>query len=1087
MSHNHTTPLPAEPAAAPLHNPSILSIMLPWSAGYLLVGQAWALFPEAGNHFLLGWPAGGVATAAILLHGPRLWPGIALGALLLTGSLGMPFFQMVAIAIGQTLQSLLAWHLLMRRSHAFNPMMDHITGVIQFTVFAVGLSAGVYSVLAVTGACLAGVVPWIDFLPMWFLWWIGAGMGILLLAPLLLTFPQWRVEHALAGKRGVEGLLLLLLLVPVTVLTHTGLFGIEAAPPLAYLGFPFVIWAGGHFRQHGASTAAVLICAIALWGIVHGHGPFVRPTLIPGIIDLYAFLCAMTVVGLMLAATVAERERSRCAYLATLEGLENKVRERTSELHLAKEAAEEGSRAKSSFLANMSHEIRTPMNAIVGLTELALRADPEPRQKDYLTKIRAASYSLLGIINDILDYSKIEVGKLTLEATEFDLNEVLDNLRNLLESRLVEKQQVELILSKDPRLPALLVGDPLRLGQILLNLAGNAVKFTERGEIEVRATLVEEGADAVLADFTVRDTGIGITPAQLEKLFDSFSQADESTTRKYGGTGLGLAICKRLVALMQGEIRVTSEPGAGSVFSFRVPLGRRAPIQEERLIASRDLRGMPVLVVDDNDTSREILSEIMTSFSFTVATAKSGSEAVAEWRRALDAGNPHGVVLMDWRMPDLDGMQAAAAIRREWRERYAEDKAAPGAPKIILLTAFGREEWLNNRHKSEVDACLLKPVNPSLLFETIMDLFGQRVIHKAQRVEQADPMADAVTLRGARILLVEDNAINQQVAREILEGAGLVVRIAENGRKAVQAVAETRFDAVLMDVQMPVMDGYDATREIRRDPAHARLPIVAMTAHAMQGSREKCLEAGMNDHVTKPIDLAQLFSVLGKWILAPVSAPLATAHEAVPFPEVPGVQVRIALNRLGGNAGLLLDLLIRFRKDYIDRLPEIRRLLAGEGEEKELLALAHTIKGVAGNLAAEELRVAAVDLEAVLRNPDATASAEPGERFERALTDLMEAIRPLEERNAPAVAAVPMILGDAREALREMRTLIGAASMEVDGSLAKLRGMLAGSEHEPALNDLAGCIDRFDFNGAAIAWQRLAAPILGSEATGEPS
>ncbi|MBF0463289.1 MAG: response regulator [Magnetococcales bacterium] len=547
-------------------------------------------------------------------------------------------------------------------------------------------------------------------------------------------------------------------------------------------------------------------------------------------------------------------------------------RQREEQLVRAKDLADLASHAKGAFLATMSHEIRTPMNAIIGLNTLALQHDLPPKVRDYLRKIRTASQSLLHIINDILDFSKMEAGKLEMEEVPFHLVEIFDNLGNLFRYGL-ENKKVELVLALSPDLLLELIGDPFRVEQVLVNLVSNALKFTQAGEVVVQAHCLKRTTYGVIVRFSVRDSGIGITPEQQKGLFQPFSQADNTITRRYGGTGLGLAISRQLVERMGGQLGVKSISGEGSLFYFTATFAIGSTPDYQPLLLDADLRGLPVLLVDDNDSAREALREMLQTFALTVTTVGSGPEALAALRLARHTDHPFALVLLDEQMPGMNGLATAAAIRQEADLFGTLPALVPSTtiPKLIWLRTGTDDGFQQAVTQPDLDGWIEKPCSRLLLFDTIRGVFGKPVATQFQNVHASNVEQQVRdTIAGARILLVDDIHLNRQVAQELLTGMGLAVEWAADGREAVQKVtqAERPFAAVLMDLEMPEMDGYEATRTIRQNPRHAQLPIIAMTAHAMDGVREQCLAAGMNGHMAKPIDPVELGKLLLRWIPA---------------------------------------------------------------------------------------------------------------------------------------------------------------------------------------------------------------------------
>jgi PAS domain S-box-containing protein len=648
-----------------------------------------------------------------------------------------------------------------------------------------------------------------------------------------------------------------------------------------------------------------------------------------------------------------------------------------AELTEAKEVAEEAARTKADFLANMSHEIRTPMNAIIGMAYLALKTALDAKQRDYVSKIQRAGQHLLGLINDILDFSKIESGRMSVEAAPFELEKVLGSVTEFIAEKAAAKG-LELIVDVDPTLPGDLVGDSLRLGQILINFASNAVKFTEKGSVVLRVRQAGEGERGLLVRFEVQDTGIGLRPEQIGRLFESFSQADSSTTRKYGGTGLGLAISKKLAELMGGEVGVTSEPEKGSTFFFTAWLRRGEP--RTRLLPAADLRGKRVLVVDDNPLALQTLAEMLRSMSFRVDEAASGAEALRRAEAAAAAGDPYAIAFLDWHMPGMDGIEAA---------RRMQGGPVGPTPRRVIVTAYGREEVFQEADGAGLDGVLVKPVSPSLLFDTTIRALADepqpaRDASAANAIAVGQDPSGLERLRGARVLLVEDNEFNQQVALELLRSAGLTLDVAENGEEAVRRVRQQTYALVLMDVQMPVMDGYEATRRIRALPGCEALPILAMTANAMEGDRERSIAAGMNDHVTKPIDPDALWDALLRWLPAPASPPAPVPAEVRrpaglsaddALGAVPGLDSADGLRRVLGRREAYVGLLRTFASGQASA-PDVIRSALADGRRADALRAAHTLKGVAGSIGAHQVQAEAASLEAALREDAPPAEVE---------------------------------------------------------------------------------------------------------------
>ncbi|MBF0161112.1 MAG: response regulator [Magnetococcales bacterium] len=774
-------------------------------------------------------------------------------------------------------------------------------------------------------------------------------------------------------------------------------------------------------------------------------------------------------------------------------------------LNAALSTAESAFRAKDLFLANMSHEIRTPMNGVLGMIDLALGSDSHDRVREFLSHAKSSSHILLRVINDILDYSKIESGKLLMESVDFYLGDVLADAINLFRQMAIDKD-LELVISAPPQSIGMLVGDRLRLQQILVNLVSNAIKFTQEGGIQIKAVLVEETEERVRLEFAVKDTGIGISEEQIALLFSPFVQADSSITRQFGGTGLGLTICKRLVEMMGGEIWIASTPQVGSTFYFTVMLGRNRQTTPYRPLLPDDLHGTRTLVVDDNLDARVVTSEMLNQMGMLASAVESGQQGLDTLLAAVRQGTPYALVLLDWRMPDMNGLETAQRILAEPLLNGATTgtTAAARPIKIIMMTAFGKEEIMQQARRAGVGACLIKPMTPSLLLDTILDVFEKTSTKVYDtRLHGIDKTAVIRHVGGATVLLAEDNPINQRVAREMLENLGLTVTVVNNGQEAIHLLLNQSFDLVFMDVQMPVLDGYQATRQLRAMESFQTLPIIAMTAHALVGDRENCLAAGMSDYMAKPIDLQQLFRLLIRWIKPQgnpvnVSALLTQAAEREDtqkgLEDLPGIQVQAALAALGATVAFYKEMWRDFARDHQQDTEKIRAALFVTEDADSARLHAHSIKGMAGNLGARRLYAAAHDLELAIAHAHRDEWPRLLELFEQAMVEVLQSVTTLLDQET---AAGPLEHttestawdGDREAVARHVATMthwLQKGSLEATESLEPLRRLLSGSPWQQELSRLERAVDQFAFDAACQHLAAIAAHVRQSQEKPNP-
>jgi len=757
-------------------------------------------------------------------------------------------------------------------------------------------------------------------------------------------------------------------------------------------------------------------------------------------------------------ANIVRNDQGEALYFTGLHFDETEYKQTQEALIDTKNEALEANKAKSQFLAHMSHEIRTPMNAIIGMSYLALQNELDPKVKNYIQKVHRSGEGLLQIINDILDYSKIEARKLAIESVPFSLKELLEDMNNIVELKAQEKN-IKILYDIGHDVPRFLKGDPLRLGQILLNLGNNAVKFTPQdGEILIAILVKQENQESVHLQFSVNDTGVGISHSKLQTLFEAFSQEDSSTTRQYGGTGLGLTISKNLVELLGGKIWVESIEKEGSTFYFSIPMEVSSQAKKRVELPHNLLQNKKVLIVDESTTSIKVLSHILSNFQLSIESANSGNKAL-EMIQNMDSDHPYDFLLMDWEMPKLNAMQTIQKIRANLKIN--------NTPIIIMVTLHDKEEVQKQTKDLHNISFITKPIIEEGLLNSMIHAMGIKTqTLDIENIFQKDLHESLRALSGANILLVEDNDINRELAFDLLSSNGMHVTLAHNGQEAVEKVQQDRYDGVLMDCQMPIMDGDEATRIIRSDQRFAKLPILAMTANAMKGDKESVLRAGMNDHIPKPIDPAHLFSTMAKWIKPqhpiPIKAPpKENKQHNKALPTLDGINTLKGLKSVMGSIPKYKELLIKFRTREKTFTQEFQIALKAQNYE-HMTRLSHTLKGLSGTIGAMELYRCAYELEQKSLTKNINEIQKQFDEVVTALNRVLQALKSVTLTNTDT-HSIDLEDDKIKELLDQLKTQLRNYNPKAKTTLELLQSSQKMQKHRETLSQIATSIHRYHF------------------------